>query len=249
MEKIKIVSVVSNLDMYKKCIQDNTSMNKHELTFCDNTKENIGIPKRYNDFIKKNVNGDSFWIIFCHQDFGFDKDPQKILSKLDKNFIYGPIGVIPQKQFLSIRRFHPKFNVIKTRMLGQIRQFKKKKQDFFLSGEFIDQPVTVETLDCCCLIVHSSLVKKYNLRFDENLDWHLYVEDFSMTARIKHNILTKAVQFECFHIGQGDINQDFNKSWKYMLKKHGLQRIISTCGPKRDRLKLFGLIKTRKHII
>lgn len=233
MEKIKIVSVVSNFEMYKKCIQDNESMNKHELIFYDNTKENIGIPKRYNDFIRQNVNNDDFWIIFCHQDFGFDKDPQEILDKLDKDCVYGPIGAIGREQFLSIRRFQPKFNVIKTHLLGQIRQFKKKKQDFFLSGEFINEPTNVETLDCCCLIVHSSLVKKHDLKFDENLDWHLYVEDFSIVAKNKYNILTKAVQFDCFHMGQGDINEDFNKSWEYMLKKHNTNRILGTCAPKR----------------
>ena len=229
MDKIKIVSVVSNFDVYKTSIQDNKAMNIHQLISYDNREENIGIPKRYNHFIDENK--DDCWIIFCHQDFGFNKNPQEILNKLDKNFIYGPVGVMPKKQFLSIIRLKPKFNVIKNKLIGQINQFKKETQKFKKKGCMVASSTVVETLDCCCLIIHSSLLKKHNLKFDEQLSWHLYSEEFSINAKNKHNVLSKVVQFDCFHIGQGDINEDFDTSWDYVLKKHNLKKVIGTCAP------------------
>lgn len=88
---------------------------------------------------------------------------------------------------------------------------------------------TVSSVDCCCLIVHSSLISKYNLRFDENLNWHMYAEEFCINAQITHKITSKAAQFNCFHLGEGKLNDDFHNCAKYVKEKHTLKYLKTTC--------------------
>src|SRR5574344_2405870 len=100
---IKVVTVFNNKELFEKVIKKNECVKDFELFEYDNTSENVGIPKRYNDFIDKNVKNDSnFWIIFCHQDFGFDENPQKVISRLNKKSIYGAIGM---KKAFSFSKF------------------------------------------------------------------------------------------------------------------------------------------------
>ncbi len=87
----------------------------------------------------------------------------------------------------------------------------------------------VDSLDCCCLIVHSSLIKNFNLKFDENLDFHLYSEDFSFNARFNHKILTKVIQFNCFHRGSGTLDQSFYNNLSYVKNKYKGKRFVGTC--------------------
>ncbi|MCK7520973.1 MAG: hypothetical protein MZV64_26400 [Ignavibacteriales bacterium] len=210
---LKIVTVVNDFEIFNKTIKNNNFMNIHPIHVYDNSIENIGISKRYNNFINEYVKPDSdFWIIFCHQDFGFLKDPLPILKKLDKNCIYGPIGVIcsgKNRISVSIKlkglmnsflKFKYKPN---KKYFGQINQGKKNGAKFFKLGRYLITSKEVDSVDCCCLICHSSLIYKHNLSFDELLDFHLYSEDFSFNAKFNHNIATKAVQFKCKHLSQG----------------------------------------------
>ena len=52
-------------------------------------------------------------------------------------------------------------------------------------GRRVKTGIKVQTFDCQCLIIHSSLINRYKLRFDENLTFDLYVEDFCANANEK----------------------------------------------------------------
>ncbi|HNW25915.1 MAG TPA: hypothetical protein PKI94_03900, partial [Candidatus Gastranaerophilaceae bacterium] len=204
-----------------------------EITTFDNTVENIGISKRYNSYLEKLNKDDDFWIIFCHQDFGFEKNPYKKINSLNKKNIYGAIGTsFYYSPIRAIKKFLMKksdeYSPFKRKFFGQIRQGQGELgfKDF---GEKIFFEKSVSTLDCCCMIVHSSLINKYNLRFDENLDWHMYVEDFCINASKNHKIKLKAAQFNCFHLGEGSLNEDFFNCAKYVKRKYSLKNLFTTC--------------------
>jgi hypothetical protein len=230
---ITIVTVVNKFDIFASTIGENRFMNVHTIHRYDNRQDNIGIAKRYNDFIENHMPDDA-WVVFCHQDFGFEEEIAPRLALLDKNVIYGPIGTGPTKQLVFIASLS-RYGFERLRLgfyerwkkFGRIMQKTAKKTARM--GQFIRKPVVVDTLDSCCMIIHSSLIRKHDLRFDENLDWHLYVEDFSLNAKFNHNILTKAVQFRCVHLSAGTIDFTFHENLNYLRRKYNTERFATTC--------------------
>lgn len=230
---IQIVTVVNKFDVFNSTVRENRFMNAFPVHVYDNTRDNIGISRRYNDFIENHMQDDS-WVVFCHQDFGFQEDIAVKINTLDKNCIYGPIGTTGQRQLVFIfalgRYGFERFRLgicQRTVTLGQIIQKTAKKT--VRMGHSIRKPMAVDTLDCCCMIVHSSLLARYNLRFDQALEWHLYVEDFCLGAKYHHDILAKAVQFECIHYSAGDVNFDFLDKLTYLKKKYKTEAFSTTC--------------------
>jgi len=260
-KNIEIVCVSNNLETFNKVVQSNPNMNSYTITMFDNSTENIGISKCYNNYIEKTVAPKAdFWIIFCHQDFGFNEDPYNKIQNLDTKSIYGAIGTrnfysimkwikgeISQKlgyyqsfkinlkglfskeiKLFNIQRYEQQSGIIKRKLLGQINQG-QNGSDFNKLGKKIKFPQTVSSVDCCCLIVHSSLINKYNLRFDENLNWHMYAEEFCINCKKKYNISAKAVQFDCYHLGIGNLNEDFYACANYVKEKHSLSYLKTSC--------------------
>ena len=220
-----LVSVVNAFDVYNQVIAENPAVADCIKVTYDNTEENIGIPARYNNFIDQNIVEDTdFWIIFCHQDFGFNEPPGDKLAKLPVGAIYGPVGV---KNVKFRCRRPPWRKYYRKMMYGELKQG-KNNSDFRVDGIRVDDPVEVDTCDCCCLIVHSSLIRKYNLRFDEKLKFHLYAEDFSITAGKKYDIKTRAVQFDCYHLGKGNYSDEYYRDLEYVKAKHKLEKLYST---------------------
>jgi hypothetical protein len=223
-DAIQIICVKNNDVVFRSMIGENSHMNRYPITVYDNAQENIGIPKRYNDFIEHRMQDDA-WLVFCHQDFGFSEDPGPRLAGLSREQIYGPIGAA-RKKGLYIRSGRVVFE--KKVLLGQIRQARGDAQ-FFDHGIRLTHPMQVDTVDCCCLIVHASLVGKHGLRFDEHLDFHLYAEEFSLNAWRSHRVRTMAVQMEARHLSFGDTSQDFHRSLDYVRAKYPGQRFAGTC--------------------
>ena len=221
-----IVSVVNNFELYEHCIKENNFLANCRLKFYDNTKENIGIAERYNDFIETNITPDSddCWVIFCHQDFGFEEDPDLKLATLSPDCIYGPVGINIR---LCFSLWPPKIFRRKVTE-GRFKQG-RNNTDFEVIGNYLPAPKKVLACDCCCLIVHSSLIKRCNLRFDPQCKFHLYAEDFEISARRKYGIPVKAVQFACCHQGIGNYSDpQFFETLEYLKKKHGLRKLYST---------------------
>ena len=221
MSSIHIISVVNDFEVYSRLIEKNPAMNCFKLTSYDNTSENIGISSRYNHFIKNNIPEKDEWYIFCHQDFCFFDDISKTLEKLPLDSVYGVIGCAPVKKF-SWRHFcHYRHNEITGTVFVDFSRKSRRK------GKPVCEKVKVETLDCCCLIVNSKLVTEHNLMFDENLPFHLYSEDFSLTAKNK-GIDTWVIPAACCHLGRGTFNQAFFEDLIYLKQKHNINRLVGT---------------------
>jgi hypothetical protein len=224
--QLKVISVVNYFPVYQRVVWDNLNLAGAEFFGYDNSRENIGIAVRYNDFIEKNLENEEedSWCIFCHQDFGFEEDPGPKLAELSPDCIYGAIGV-NIKLKLSLKPFKL---YRKKETEGQFKQG-HNNDDFEFIGNYLERPKKVLACDCCCLIVHSSLIKKYNLRFDPKCEFHLYAEDFQINARKKFGVKTMAVQFACYHLGIGNYDDPaFYKTLDYLKKKHHLRKLYST---------------------
>jgi hypothetical protein len=165
------------------------------------------------------------WLIFSHQDFGFLEDPYAKLQTLDDNCIYGPIGAA-RKKGVFIRNSRILFE--RKKLYGQINQARNDEK-YYQNGIYLKRPKLVDTIDCCCMIVHTSLIKKYDLQFDESLAYHLYSEDFSLHARYAYGIKTKALQIECKHLSLGNATRDFYDSLAYLKSKYKGKRFVGTC--------------------
>ena len=230
---ITIVTAVTNKKQYQHFVFKNRYLQNCMLRFYDNSQENLPIPTRYNHFIENELS-ENTWTIFCHQDFEFLQNPEEILKDLDPNYVYGPIGVETQIHSSLHLIFHswrikPSFHKKKEYLSvfqGQIHQYGGKKP--FLLGRYLSRPANVDTLDCCCVIVHSSLLKKHNLRFDSTFDFHLYAEDFCLSAHLK-GIKSRAVQIQCAHHSLGNMNKHFWNKYQDLLRKFPHDFFLTTC--------------------
>ncbi len=224
MSGLKIVSVVNNFEIFDRCIKGNEFLKNAEIIVYDNTVENIGIAERYNTFIDTIKESDDFWVAFIHQDFIFCEDLNLRFKNMDKNSIYGAIGVRRSLFFLQL---FPKLilRIFRRRVaLGRIYEGEGDRT----VGNIVKNQPKVTTLDCCCCIVHSSLFKKKKLMFDENLKFHMYVEDFCHTAK-KRGVASRVLQLNCRHLSGGCQDEEFERSVKYVKAKHKIRYISSTC--------------------
>jgi len=226
-QKNKIVSVVNDYAIFDKVIKNNENLTNFDIIDYDNTKENIAITKRYNNFIEETVAqcSDDFWVLLVHQDFGITDNINSILGKLDKKCIWGAIGaVLYHGLFIGKEGFKKSISLT----WGQIEQG-NNDFNFKKYGRKILNQKTVDSLDCCCVIIHSSLIKKYNLHFDENLSFHMYAEELCYSAKKQHKIKSKVIQMNCYHLGKGKLDDEFSNSAKYLKEKFKIERIPSTC--------------------
>lgn len=210
-----IVPYIDKSELQKFVINNPFLLNEKNIhyNYINNTIENKPISVRYNEFLDNYDFNMDTWFIFMHSDFEFLSFPSCILNNLDKNKIYGPIGVKIYKHKDKI------YNVIKGKMLENNY---KNKLSHNLNYKFND--LNLDTLDCVCMIIHSSLVRRYNLRFDENFLFDLYVEDFCINAKKKFNIDTEVVYFDCAHysIAVSEIyyTNRYLKQLKYINQKY-----------------------------
>lgn len=232
MLNVVFINVINNFELYQQYIVGNKFLKTKSFIqyICfDNTKENIFISKRYNAFLDNYDFSNEAWFIFCHPDWEIMEDIEPILEKLDKNKIYGPIGAAGNYNNIVKNKY---FRVPKGYCLEIKRNGSEKKEiyDTELSGT----DNIADTLDCQALFVHSSLIKKYNLRFDENLEWDLYVEDFCINAKLKHNIETQVVKIECCHHSDTGFKEPPKSYWnmlEHVNKKYPDKIFAGTLSP------------------
>lgn len=199
MQDIRYITVVNNFDTLSRAIFQSSGVNSENIVIIDNTAINNPISYGYNCIIKDLLKDTkSEWLVFCHQDFYMGEDLSLRLYELDKNCIYGPIGVSSKGIF------------------GRIVQ-----RNGSLLGT-ICKKCTVDTLDAMCMMIHKDMIRKYDLSFDENFKYHFYVEDFCLQAKIK-GIPTKILQMNCQHISRtmsGDFrSSEFRNSRGILIKK------------------------------
>ena len=203
-----VISVVRDFEMYNRLVKNNKFYPKdtHFYAF-DNNKENLTIPKRYNSFLEDYDYSQENWFVFCHEDWEIKEDLMTRLESLDKNALYGPIGVALN------------WNGFSSRVFGEIENSNKDGSGLLVVGNKCLPLSEVGTFDCQCLIVHSSLIKKYGLRFDKNLSWDLYVEEFCITAREKYDIPSKILALKCQHYSFGNVEERFYLQYQYLQNK------------------------------
>ena len=194
-----LISVFIDKRLYDNCITNNIyikeslSLSVHGI---DNTIQNQAISKRYNQFLDSYNYSIPQWFIFCHSDFEFCENIEPLLDTLDKESIYGPIGAIlcSQSNGSFVREYR-----------GQTYERRRDGSNLrHQLSQIIHTGALVDSLDCQCMIIHSSLINKYELRFDENLDFDLYVEDFCISALEKYRIKSRIIKVQCCHWNQAD---------------------------------------------
>ena len=187
---VSVVSVVRDRAMYRRCLEDNRYCSGMNLVPCDNRECNNPIPVCYNKFLVEYDCAKESWLIFCHEDFELQEDVAPLLGQFDKNSMHGVVGAA-RKGFAGFGMQVIYGNMTEINRDGSGRTWNP--------GQKIYRAVEVETFDCCCLIVHSSLVEKFGLRFDENLLFDLYVEDFCALAKVKYGIRSYVHPVKCCH--------------------------------------------------
>jgi hypothetical protein len=209
---LQLVTVSHRPDVYERYLGSSEAALRHPIVRYDNTVENISLPARYNAFIDTEM-ADG-WVAFVHHDFCFDADPMPMLEEASPEHIYGIIGA----------RLVGK----KAHLIGHVKCQPVVHPDGAV-GEPFDAPLLVDTVDCCCIIVHSSLIRRFDLRFDERFAWHFYAEDLSLSARADHRIKTYVLPMDTGHYGisTGEA-AGFTETLGVLLEKHGAE-FGSTC--------------------
>lgn len=202
---IHVVSVVRDFDMYNRLVRNNPCLGGCVLTAYDNRFENVSIPKRYNDFIEAHAYEDDDWMVFCHEDFEFLENLQEKISslRLNKDSIYGIAG--------------PDFD---GNPQGCTLNSRKDGSAIAVSGVPFEDKKIASTVDCMCVIVHSSCVLKCGLRFDSKLSFDLYVEDFCIQARERYGVLTFVIPIRTQHYSWGVIGDRFKLAYEYVARKY-----------------------------
>ncbi len=233
-QRLQLVCVSHLPDVFARYVGSNSHVNRYPIVLYDNSSENVGIAERYNHFIEQQM-GEG-WIIFMHHDLCFDEDPLLRIQRLPMNSIYGVTGLYLEKgqryAYLGLSRKYGLMlqagHYYSIRHLGRIKCRPELAEEQTL-GTPVKAPALVDTVDCCCLIVHSSLIRRYQLRFDPRFAWHFYSEDFSLNAQRSHGIETRVVQMDCGHYGYGRLDEDFYQSRRYLVKKYRGMLFSSTC--------------------
>ncbi len=231
--QIIFISVDNNYELYNKCVKENPFVkNNSNITTVsfDNTVENKFISVRYNEFLNsfdyaKSQEYGGAWFVFCHNDWEILEDIEPKLKNLDKNAIYGPIGTVLYKR-------NAKDYIIE--WCGQCFEKKRDGSNLrLLTNTHTDTGTCVDIVDAQCMIVHSSLVEKYNLRFDEQFEYDMYVEDFMVNAKLKYNIQGKIINLKCCHWSQLDnINEreSYSIQHKKFIDKYKKEKNIALIG-------------------
>lgn len=192
--------------MYSRCVADNPFCEGCSKVCFDNSEENVPIGVRYNSFLENCT--EDCWIVFCHEDWQVKQDLAELVGSLNPDYIYGPIGA-----FLKTGR-RSDFVIYK----GSIREGTK-------DGRIVRKIANrvpagrVDTLDCQCVIVHSSLIRRTGLRFDAKLRFDMYVEDFCASAFTCFGVQTMVIPIKCVHYSPGVISSGFEESLKYVREK------------------------------
>lgn len=232
MAGIKMVTCVRDYNMYGKFIKNNPMCRSFELLDICNLKDNRPIPLRYNSVIDGIGGNSDDWLIFCHEDFELLEDITPLVARLDKDCLYGAVGC----RRIGLFGFGMQLtlgNIVERNRDGSGGAWRVAKQ--------IKKPEEVETFDCCCIIMHSSLVMKYGLRFDEQLEFDMYVEDFCANAKTKHGVRSFVVPIECCHHSGSRATDRLYRHLPYLREKYPNNNFV---GP----LTYFGNLNWQKRL-
>ncbi len=224
--EIFLISVVNNFSLYDVFFRKNpfvAMQSKIKLCPLDNVEKNLPISICYNKFIREFDYNRDAWCIFCHSDWEILQNIEETINTLDKGCLYGIVGA---KSEFSGEKGYIKY-------IGYCRERQRNGSNIRTLDYPNDLNESVETVDCVALFVHSSLLQKYDLQFDENLYWDLYVEDFCIQAKKKYGVLTYPLNISSCHwsdAGYRELPSSYYKSLAYMNNKYPEDIFAGTCG-------------------
>lgn len=224
---ISIVSVVRDFGIYGKCIgaTKNPFVDGCEVVAIDNRRGNTPVSVCYNRFLDSFDYARPGWLVFCHEDWEVEEDLRSALEGLSEECLWGPVGA--RGAWSPGRPF-------RRRIMGQIEECRKDGSGLRSIGSPVRKGTVADSLDCQSLIVHSSLVQKFGLRFDPVFTFDLYVEDFCVGAREKYDIYTRTLPLKCCHWSYGTVGERYNTLATNFDRKWNTTRPYS--GTSSDRL-------------
>jgi len=210
-----IISVVRDFEMYDRLVRNNPFNQGATFYAIDNREKNEGVPVGYNSFLNQYDYSKGDWFVFCHEDWEIQESWFSKIESLAPTDIYGPVGTV----MLGARKI----------VLGSISNSRKDGTGLRTVGIPCKTGTEVGTFDCQCLIVHSSIFCKWGLRFDENLPFDLYAEDFCINAFENYRLASRIVSLKCRHYSFGSIQPRFFDGATYIRRKYpNLSRCYST---------------------
>lgn len=211
MSNIVYVSVVRDFAMYEKCVRGNSCVAGCELVPVDNRDRNEHISSCYNRFLESRPSDEDAWYVFCHEDFQALEPLEPLLADCGRDALWGPIGAATRVRFGIYHQW---------RLLGSVEECRKDGANMRSIGEAVPRGTPVDTFDCQCLIVHSSLVHRLGLRFDEKLSFDLYAEEFCMAAHEKGGIVSRILPFRCRHWSGGAVQPRYYEQETHVNAKY-----------------------------
>lgn len=209
-DKFIFVSVVRDFDMYDRIVRNNPFNEGADFVFFDNRTSNVGVAERYNSFLDAYDYSEDAWFVFCHEDWEVREDLRPKLRRRSRKSLYGPIGMSTYVSGGKLFSFP----------MGYCRQTYRDGSGETECRGFLRSGI-VDTFDCQCLMVHSSLVRKYSLRFDVRFTFDLYVEDFCISAYERYGVLSRILPIDCRHWSYGNISERFYRLKDYLSSKCG----------------------------
>lgn len=208
---VHLVSVVRDPAMYRRCVAENPFASGCQLHALDNRQENAHVSVQYNRFLDSYDHAKPGWLVFCHEDFEILEPLGPWLSRCDPGSLQGPIGAWTRRVAGVFYRWG---------LSGCILETDKEGKGESSIGSEVPLGTLVETFDCQCLMVHSSLVEKTGLRFDPELAFDLYVEDFCIQARERFGIASRIVPVRCRHRSHGHVGERYREHEQYLRRKY-----------------------------
>lgn len=211
--EVIVASVVRNRAMYERCVACNPFFDGCSLVVLDNSVENLSVTRRYNDFLNSDACAGDCWIVLCHEDWEPLQNVRDRIRDLDRNCLYGTIGSYVEEL--------PRVDVIMN--MGYVKQTAKdSEKQIEIVGKEIE--ARVDTFDCQCIIMHSSLVGRYGLRFDEKLSFDMYVEEFCIRAYEQYGIESRTIMLDACHHSSGKLSKSFFTSLDYVRAKYSVTK-------------------------
>lgn len=218
MAKVVVVSVVRDMAMYERCLKGNPFLAGVELWPIDNRERNEPIPVCYNRFLKSRPDGEQAWYVFCHEDFEPRESLVPFVERLDMGSLWGPIGAVTRVRWGFYHQWL---------LLGQVEESKKDGSCVRHIGKPVSCGTAVETFDCQCLVVHSSIVRAHELAFDEKLTFDLYVEDLCIAAA-KKGVSARVFPLAARHWSGGSVAPRYAAQEAYVNAKYPLDCFTGT---------------------
>jgi hypothetical protein len=214
MHDIKLVTVFITPEMYNRFFTSSANVNCYDLIGIDNRRLNRGLSIIYNEVIENHTNDDC-WLFFVHEDFEIKCD-LAIIDSLDRRSVYGTFGI----------------NLEHDVPVGYGKHICSKKDGsgpLDVGNEVLDI-VKVQTLDCQSILIHTSLLANHTLlRFDENLTFDLYAEDFSINAQERHGIDVKVFPLKFQHYSYGKVTERYHAGLRYLAEKYPSVAVAGSC--------------------